>query len=72
MFTNTYIVLPGIVVVGVAWVALMIGAAAVQLRAMFPGGRPRPPRASSRRHREVRVRGRRVAAAPPYPAHGAR
>jgi hypothetical protein len=69
MFTTTYTVLPGIIVVGVLWVILMIGVVAIELRAMFPGGRPQPRRASSRRDsREVRVGGRRVAAAPTHPA----
>jgi hypothetical protein len=72
MLTNTYIVISGITVVGVAWVVLMIGVAAVELRAVFPDRRPQPRRASSRPHsREVPVAGRRVAAAPPHPAHGA-
>jgi hypothetical protein len=72
MFTNSYIVVPVIVVLGVVWVVLMFGAVAVELRAMFPGARPRPWRASSRRRsRELPVVGGRVAAAPPHPAPGA-
>jgi hypothetical protein len=71
---NTYIIVTGLVVVGVGGLALMTVALAVLLRVTFPSGRPatQPRRTSSRRHsRPVPIGSHRAGAAPPRPAHGA-
>jgi hypothetical protein len=73
MFTNTYIILTALAVIGFGWDLLIFAALAVLLQAAFAAGRPTPRarRTSSHHARPMRVGSRPSGVAPPRPARGA-